>query len=137
MAATRNCVPAAGRNYRKLLLLEWTEARGWSPCRNELKICRPPELTTPDKTQKPYRKWSASENHPRNPPQGKTLSLQAQRKCRTKYAEMKPQTPQEILQLINTEPRHQNSTESPAGIPTTEQLQLKLRPPSKDCAVTQ
>ena len=67
----RDCVPAAGRICRKMPLLQWTGTRGWSPHRNKLKIGRSLVLSAPDKTQKPWSKWTTSKKHPRSPPQGK------------------------------------------------------------------
>jgi hypothetical protein len=113
----RNCIPAAGRNCRKLLLLEWTEARGWSPCRNELKIYRSPILAAPDKTQKPWSKWTTSENRPQKPssyknavPSGTAQKLKKYAGKRAGSTHKSSRWDDQLLKAENTEKCCQNPT---------------------------
>ena len=130
----RNCIPAAGRNCRKLLLLEWTEARGWSPCRNELKIGRSPILTTPDKTQKPYTKWTTSENHPQKPSSYKNTVPPGPAQKLKKHAEERAgilrKTPDWNSSLLKAEKRwnHCQNTTPQRCSTMTASSSLKLRP---------
>ena len=59
-----NCVPAAGKLSCHCYCWNELKTRGFSPCRNKLKIRNPPLLTNHNKTQKPYLKWLTPENHP-------------------------------------------------------------------------
>ena len=117
----RDCVPAAGRICRRMLLLQWTGTRGWSPHRNKLKIDRSPILPAPDKTQKPWSQWTTSEKHPRSPPQEK--------RCPSKPAQMPKEECWEkghksLCKLSNWKrlTLQAEHTESPTKIPTTELL---------------
>ena len=87
-----NCVPATGKLPCSCYCWNGLKTRGISPCRNELKICKPPLLTNPDKTQKPYKKWKTPENHQKIPPQGITLALKALCRGQMELAETLPQT---------------------------------------------
>ena len=104
------------------------ETRGCSPCRNELKICKSPVLANPDKTQKPYQKWSASENHQRNPPQGITLPLQGSAQMPNENSWNSATNSSGILLLAKTGPLLRISIETPAENPALEHLQVELRP---------
>ena len=89
-----NCVLAAGKLPCSCYCWNGLKTRGCSPCRNKLKICKPPVLTNPDMTQKPYQKWPTSENPRRIPPQEIMLPSKAQCRGQMEVAETMPQTPQ-------------------------------------------